>query len=198
MGSARQKLFALGLPETEIAVLPDPPPASLRRHELRSPITGRVAERRVDLGALVGCEGQESELYVIADLSEVWADLAVSPAELSNIQEGQVITLFAGASSERAKAKVIFVSPLLGIVETLIQNSDEANLAPFSSGLTTGQSVRILSRPFANFVGQLERLDATWTCSRAARHDGHDDPSGGSSRRDLSCRRVKKPYPPRD
>jgi multidrug efflux pump subunit AcrB len=37
----------------------------------------------------------------------------VSPAELSNIQEGQVITLFAGASGERAKAKVIFVSPLL-------------------------------------------------------------------------------------
>ena len=47
-----------------------------------------------------------------------------------------------------------------GIVETLIQNSDEANLALFSSGLTTGQSVRILSGPFANFVGQLERLDA--------------------------------------
>ena len=47
-----------------------------------------------------------------------------------------------------------------GIVETLIQNSDEANLAVFSSGLTTGQSVRILSGPFASFVGQLERLDA--------------------------------------
>jgi transcription elongation factor/antiterminator RfaH len=47
-----------------------------------------------------------------------------------------------------------------GIVETLIANSDEANLALFTSGLTTGQSVRILSGPFANFVGTLERLDA--------------------------------------
>jgi transcription elongation factor/antiterminator RfaH len=47
-----------------------------------------------------------------------------------------------------------------GIVETLIENSDEANMALFSSGLTTGQSVRILSGPFANFVGKLERLDA--------------------------------------
>jgi len=47
-----------------------------------------------------------------------------------------------------------------GIVETLIKNSDEANLALFTSGLTTGQSVRILSGPFANFVGTLERLDA--------------------------------------
>jgi transcriptional antiterminator RfaH len=47
-----------------------------------------------------------------------------------------------------------------GIVETLIANSDEANLSLFASGLATGQSVRILSGPFANFVGTLERLDA--------------------------------------
>ena len=55
------------------------------------------------------------------------------------------------------------------IVETLIQNSDEANLALFSSGLTTGQSVRILSGPFANFVGQLERLDAAGRWPRRSR-----------------------------
>jgi transcription elongation factor/antiterminator RfaH len=47
-----------------------------------------------------------------------------------------------------------------GIVETLIQNTDEANLTLFASGLKAGQSVRILSGPFANFVGTLERLDA--------------------------------------
>jgi transcription elongation factor/antiterminator RfaH len=46
-----------------------------------------------------------------------------------------------------------------GIVETLIRNTDEANLTLFASGLATGQSVRILSGPFANFVGTLERLD---------------------------------------
>ena len=47
-----------------------------------------------------------------------------------------------------------------GIVEALIANTDEANLALFTSGLAAGQSVRILSGPFANFVGTLERLDA--------------------------------------
>ena len=45
-------------------------------------------------------------------------------------------------------------------METLIENTDEANLALFTNGLTTGQSVRILCGPFANFVGKLERLDA--------------------------------------
>ena len=60
-----------------------------RRQELRSPIAGRIAERRVDLGALVGREGQESELYVVVDLSELWVDLAVSPADLALIRKGR-------------------------------------------------------------------------------------------------------------
>jgi transcription elongation factor/antiterminator RfaH len=46
-----------------------------------------------------------------------------------------------------------------GVVEALIQRTDEANLTLFHTGLTTGQSVRILSGPFADFVGTVERLD---------------------------------------
>ena len=78
--TARQKLFTLDWGWTrKIAALPDQPAASLSRQEIRAPIAGRVAERRVDLGAPVGREGQESELYVIVDLSELWVDLAVAP-----------------------------------------------------------------------------------------------------------------------
>ena len=47
-----------------------------------------------------------------------------------------------------------------GIVETLIERSDEANLTRLDADLVTGQSVRILSGPFAELVGTLERLDA--------------------------------------
>jgi transcription elongation factor/antiterminator RfaH len=46
-----------------------------------------------------------------------------------------------------------------GIVEALIQRTDEANLTLFNSGLKTGQTVRIMTGPFADFVGTLERLD---------------------------------------
>jgi len=46
-----------------------------------------------------------------------------------------------------------------GVVETLIENTDEANLTLLSRGLIAGQSVRILTGPFADFVGTLERLD---------------------------------------
>ena len=93
---ARQKLFALSLTAEQIEALPQQPVETLRRQELRAPIAGRVAERRVELGSLVGREGQESELFVIVDLSVVWADLAVPPSDLATIREGQQITIAAG------------------------------------------------------------------------------------------------------
>jgi cobalt-zinc-cadmium efflux system membrane fusion protein len=109
--TARQKLFALSLTAEQIDALPQQPVETLRRQELRAPIAGRVAERRVELGALVGREGQESELYVIADLSVVWADLSVSPTDLAGIREGQKIIITGGGES--SPATIMFVSPLL-------------------------------------------------------------------------------------
>jgi transcriptional antiterminator RfaH len=47
----------------------------------------------------------------------------------------------------------------IGIVESLIERS-EADLTRLDISLVKGQHVRILSGPFADFVGTLERLDA--------------------------------------
>ena len=110
---ARQKLFALGLTAEQIEALPQQPVETLRRQELRAPISGLVAERRVELGSLVGREGQESELFVIVDLSTVWVEIAVPPSDLVTIQEGQQITISAGAGSESSPATIMFISPLL-------------------------------------------------------------------------------------
>jgi transcription elongation factor/antiterminator RfaH len=46
----------------------------------------------------------------------------------------------------------------VGIVESLIASSD-GNLTALDACLVEGQSVRILSGPFADFVGTLQRLD---------------------------------------
>jgi cobalt-zinc-cadmium efflux system membrane fusion protein len=109
--TARQKLFALSLTAEQIEALPQQPVETLRRQELRAPLAGRIAERRAELGSLVGREGQESELFVIVDLSVVWADLSVSPSDLSDIHEGQKIMLTGGGES--SPATIMFVSPLL-------------------------------------------------------------------------------------
>jgi cobalt-zinc-cadmium efflux system membrane fusion protein len=110
---ARQKLFALGLTGDQIAVLPQQPVESLRLQELRAPMSGRIAERRVDLGSLVGREGQESELFVIVDSSVVWAELSLQAADLAAVSQGQQITVSAGAGSAPLPAIIMFVSPLL-------------------------------------------------------------------------------------
>ena len=114
--TARQKLFALSLTAEQIEELPQQPVETLRLQELRAPIAGRVAERRVEIGSLVGREGQESELYVIVDLAELWVDLAVPPTELPNIREGQKITVSAGSISSPATGMLPTASWLAGTV----------------------------------------------------------------------------------
>ncbi len=113
LDGARQKLFALGLSESEIADLPNQPPESLRKQYLRAPISGRISERRVDLGGLIGREGQESELFVIVNLDNIWVDLAVSPEDIASVREGAAVSIRAIGIDGEVSAKIIFVSPLL-------------------------------------------------------------------------------------
>jgi len=110
---ARQKLLALGLTEKEIAALPDEPEALLRLQEVRAPMAGRVVERKVDLGTAVGRDNLETELFVIADLDRVWVELAVSPADLPLVREGQNVVITVRAAKEKAEGKIVFISPLL-------------------------------------------------------------------------------------
>jgi membrane fusion protein, heavy metal efflux system len=109
----RQKLFALGLTEPEIANLPNEPEAYLRRQEVRSPLAGRVVERKVDLGAAVGRDNLETELFVIADLDPVWVDLAISPADLPLIKEGQAVSVTSRGIAASVEGKIVFIGPML-------------------------------------------------------------------------------------
>lgn len=86
----RGKLAALDLSESEIAALPSQPVARLREKELRAPISGRVIERLANIGQPVT---PESQIYVLADLSEVEVELAVPVANLSSLRAGQRVTV---------------------------------------------------------------------------------------------------------
>lgn len=90
---ARQRLVALGLGDAEVSALlaaGNGAAASLRRHEVRAPIAGRVIARRAETGAAVGAE---TELFTIADLSQVWVELPVRPDDLIYVREGQEVTV---------------------------------------------------------------------------------------------------------
>jgi cobalt-zinc-cadmium efflux system membrane fusion protein len=110
---ARQKLIALGVDDQEIAGLPTRPEGLLRRQDVRSPIAGRIVERKVDLGTAVGRDNLETELFVVADLDRVWVDLAVSPTDLPALKEGEALVVTSRSVPQKAEGRVIFVSPLL-------------------------------------------------------------------------------------
>jgi cobalt-zinc-cadmium efflux system membrane fusion protein len=110
---ARQKLMALGLAEAEIVALPDAPEARLRRQDVRAPISGRVVERKVELGTAVGRDSLETELFVVVDLSRVWVELSVASADLNLIKEGQAVKISARGLEGATTGKIVFVSPLV-------------------------------------------------------------------------------------
>ncbi|WP_245267342.1 efflux RND transporter periplasmic adaptor subunit [Methylosinus sp. LW3] len=106
---ARQKLAALDLSEGEIAALAGQPVGELRRKEIRAPIAGKVIERRADLGQPVGGDAQ---IYVVADLSTVFADIAVAIADLPSAREGQSVRL-SHDGEEEAAGRIVFIGPML-------------------------------------------------------------------------------------
>jgi cobalt-zinc-cadmium efflux system membrane fusion protein len=110
---ARQKLFALGLTEPEIAGLPNQSEASLRHQEVRAPIAGRIVERKAELGVAVGRDNLETDLFVVADLDRVWVELAVSPEQVSAVRIGQTLSVAVRGSAEAAKGRVTFIGPML-------------------------------------------------------------------------------------
>lgn len=113
LNTARQKLLALGLGDKEIVTLPEAPEALLRRQDVRSPIAGRIVERKVELGTAVGRDNLETELFVVIDLSRVWVELSVASGDLPLVKEGLRVEIFARVVAKTATGKIIFVSPLL-------------------------------------------------------------------------------------
>jgi cobalt-zinc-cadmium efflux system membrane fusion protein len=109
---ARQKLLALGVDESEISAIPQAPEGTLRLQNVRAPISGRVAERKVDLGTAVGRDNLETELFVIVDLSRVWVEMAVNSSDLPVVREGQSVAVSVRGGPV-GTGKIIFVSPLL-------------------------------------------------------------------------------------
>lgn len=117
----RQKLLALQLDPKEVVEAAKQNPAApgaslLRQYRIRSPASGRVVERKVDVGASMGQQNDPTELYALVDLSVVWIDLAVSMTDLVSVKQGQKVLVLSGGNGpggRRGESRIVFVSPLL-------------------------------------------------------------------------------------
>jgi cobalt-zinc-cadmium efflux system membrane fusion protein len=106
---ARQKLSSLDMSAEEIAHLRNQPLARLREKEIFAPITGKVLERLVNLGQPVS---GDTQLYVIADLSEIELYLSVPIENLPELSRGQNVTLSAPDGTQY-NGKIEIINPVI-------------------------------------------------------------------------------------
>ena len=78
---------------------------------MRAPIDGVITQKTVAAGESVK---EEASLFVVADMSTVWAELSVSARDLETIRQGQGATVRAGAADTVASGTISYVSALVG------------------------------------------------------------------------------------
>jgi cobalt-zinc-cadmium efflux system membrane fusion protein len=107
--AAKHKLQALGLSAASLKQLASRPEGSLTRYEIVSPLAGTLIEKTVTAGELLK---DDTEAFVVADLSTVWVTLQVPPTALSTVQRGQRVVVSAGGMME-AEGNISYVAPVL-------------------------------------------------------------------------------------
>ncbi|GAB4174868.1 MAG: hypothetical protein Tsb0017_19610 [Geothermobacteraceae bacterium] len=108
---AEQKLHALGFSEDYLGELPEHPDATYTRYEIRAPFDGVVIQKHISLGESLGTD---SEVFVVADLSSVWADISVYQKDLVKIYQGQDVRIHVAHGVPDVAGKVSYVGPLVG------------------------------------------------------------------------------------
>lgn len=101
--NAQQKLVSLGGTPTV--------GGNLTRYEIRAPIDGIVMERHLSLGEAVK---DDANIFVIADLSTVWAEMTIYPKDLNTVKVGQDAIIKATAFEAQSRGKVSYVGALVG------------------------------------------------------------------------------------
>ena len=106
---AHQKLHSAGLNESEIEALKTAETdEDLKQFAVRAPLTGIVTSRNVTSGQVIGTD---REIFTVADLSNVWVDIALAPGDLAFARIGQDVGVTSGAT--KATGKVVVLSPLI-------------------------------------------------------------------------------------
>jgi len=105
----QQKLQALGLSRGEVIQLSNDQPLQLRIYEVRAPIPGKIISRHITPGERIN---NDQEIYVIADLSKVWAEINIFAQDRQYAKQGQLVTV-TSHDGKKTCAKVVYLSPII-------------------------------------------------------------------------------------
>jgi cobalt-zinc-cadmium efflux system membrane fusion protein len=107
-----QKLHALGLTTAEIAAITQEQDkgVAFAVYELRAPVAGTVIEKHITLGEVVE---NNSDVFVIADLSTVWANVTVYAQDTPQLSVGQAVHITAEGFPTEATGTISYISPVV-------------------------------------------------------------------------------------
>jgi len=82
---------------------------SLSRYDITAPISGRIIEKRVTAGEFVT---EEQDMFLIADLSTVWANCDVYAKDMIHVGEGARVRIATVRGDRSTEAVLSYVAPV--------------------------------------------------------------------------------------
>ena len=109
--SATRKLIAMGLTEDEILKVEEGSLKDLTHYPIRAPFDGVIVKKRLANGEWLK---DDAEIFVIADLSTVWAEITVYPVDLDSVHLGQKAIIKSTSFEATTVGKVSYIDSVVG------------------------------------------------------------------------------------
>lgn len=151
-------------PDTLLAVIQNN--QNLQAFALHSAISGVVIGRHATLGEAVS---ENDLLFVVADLSEVWAELAVYKQDVDRVRLGQRVRVTIASHLASQEGEVIFFSPITEertqsrLARIRLRNPDP-HFSPgaFVSGVVVTDQTKVAVAVEASAIQSLEGKDTVF------------------------------------
>lgn len=162
--NARRRLMLLGLTETDIDGISNETPDQIARYEIAAPISGRVITKHIGPGEKVVTD---QAVYSIADLSDVWLNIAVYESYLDQIRAGQSVVVH--ADDREARGTVTYIASALSegtrtVTARVVLDNAAGQWIPgeFLTVLIETEEVRVARRVPAAALQQWEGRDVVF------------------------------------
>lgn len=131
---------------------------SLRAYEVRSPADGVILSRLVNPG-----DSADGTLFVVADLEDVWVDLAAFPQQRLRLEAGQEVRIVSTTGEHATEAKLDYLAPVgsatnQSVVARVVLPNPEGRWMP--GLMVTGDvTIAVHDVPLAVRTGGLQVMD---------------------------------------
>lgn len=85
--------------------------ASVSPYEVKSLISGTIIEKHITLGEFIR---DDADIFVVADLSTVWAQISVYANYLAQVRPGLKVRLYSAGIKESVDGVIDYVGPIVG------------------------------------------------------------------------------------